>query len=109
MLCTPGEVNAAVAKYFPKEAAAAQMAAGVGSGTAPASVVTPANKEPAKEAADGDAQPAADKATMKKRTQMGAGLGFMWGFISLVLVGNLASARTLKSWHLDLAASSCMA
>jgi Type II secretion system (T2SS), protein E, N-terminal domain len=100
VLCTPGEVNAALAKYFPKEAAVAQMAAGVGSGTAPASVAKPAPKEKAP-AEEGDAPEQADKATMRKRMQMGAGLGFMWGFISLVLVGNIASARTLKGWHLD--------
>ncbi len=102
IICTPSEVNAAVQKYYPKEAVAAQMAAGVASGTAPASVATPAKKEKAaKEKSDDDAEaaPLADKATMKKRMQMGAGLGFMWGFIGLVLFGNLAP-RMAKSYGL---------
>ena len=103
VLCTPAEVNAAVAKYYPKEALAAQMAAGVASGTAPASVVTPANKA-AKAANDENEEqaPTADKETMKKRRQMGAGLGFMWGFIGLMLCRYvLLSTSRVKSWGLS--------
>jgi hypothetical protein len=98
ILCTPGEVNAAVMKYYPKEAASAQMAAGVASGTAPASVVTASNPAPAPAA---ETRPIVDKATLLKRQQIGAGLGFMWTFIGLELFGNLlASPNTLKAWGL---------
>jgi len=101
IICTPSEVNAAVQKYYPKEAVAAQMAAGVASGTAPASVATPAKADKAAKSSDDavGAVPQADKATMAKRMQMGAGLGFMWGFIGLVLLGNLAP-RMAKSYGL---------
>jgi hypothetical protein len=87
ILCTPSDINAAVTKYYPKEAAAAQMAAGVATGTAPASVATSTNKAPAQEADD---RPKVDKETLTKRQRIGAGLGFMWTFIGLVLLGNLA-------------------
>ncbi len=100
IICTPAEVHAAVAKYYSKETAAAQMAAGVATGTAPASVATPDSKaKAAKAAEDSDAAPVADKATMKKRQQMGAGFGFMWAFIGLMLAGNLAP-RLAKNWGL---------
>ena len=102
VLCTPGEVNAAVAKYYPKEAAAAQMAAGVATGVAPSSVASPGNakkEKKAKEEDDADERPTVDKATLKKRQQIGAGFGFMWAFMGLVLFGNLAP-RMARSWGL---------
>jgi hypothetical protein len=91
ILCTPADVNAAVGKYYPKEVAAAQMAAGVATGTALADVAAPAATSKTKSAEDAeDAAPTVDKATLQKRQQMGAGLGLMWGLIGMVLFGNLA-------------------
>lgn len=100
ILCTPADVNAAVGKYYPKEVAAAQMAAGVATGTALADVATPGQAK-AEKTADDDATaaPTADKATIKKRQQIGAGLGMMWGLIGMVLFGNLAP-RMAKNWGL---------
>ena len=99
VLCTPSEINAAVSKYYPKEAAAAQMAAGVATGTAPASVATKANQAPVQE--EGDERPKVDKATLQKRKQMGAGFGFMWTFIPIILFLTLNLApRFIKSYHL---------
>ena len=63
-------------------------------------MATPGDKDKAEQAADaGEAAPTADKATMKKRQQMGAGLGLMWGLIGTVLLGNLAP-RLMKNWGL---------
>ncbi len=96
ILCTPAEVNAALAKYYPKEAAAAEMAAGKHAApAAPAAAKKPADGE------EEDEHPVADKATMLRRQQIGAGLGFMWTFIGMVVFGNMASLRTLKSLHID--------
>jgi hypothetical protein len=99
ILCTPADVNAAVGKYYPKEAAAAQMAAGVATGTALADVAAPGQAKAEKAADDTDAAPTADKATIKKRQQIGAGLGMMWGVISMVLL-NTTAPRLMKNWGL---------
>ncbi len=99
ILCTPADVNAAVGKYYPKEMAAAQMAAGVATGTALADVAAPAGTPKAAASGDAEAAPTIDKATLKKRQQMGAGLGLMWGLIGMVLFGNLAP-RMAKNWGL---------
>ncbi|HEY4312591.1 MAG TPA: hypothetical protein VGN12_24290 [Pirellulales bacterium] len=101
IICTPAEVHAAVAKYYPKEAAAAQMHAGVATGASLASVETPATKATkatnAAAADNGEAAPTADKATMKKRRQIGAGFGFMWAFMGLVMFGTFFP-RIAKNW-----------
>src|SRR5262249_43095381 len=93
---------AAVSQHYPKEAAAAQMAAGVATGTAPATVATPTKAAPASKEDAAEAAPTVDKATLKKRQQMGAGLGFMWGFIGLMLARYvILSPRTVKAWGLS--------
>ncbi|HEY2839130.1 MAG TPA: hypothetical protein VGJ26_08280 [Pirellulales bacterium] len=77
VLCTPADVNAAVAQYYPKEAAAAQMAAGGGAGPKMTATATKATKkkktktakEEEEEEEEVEAEPL-DPAERKKRQQL---------------------------------------
>ena len=102
ILCTPADVNAAVGRYYPKEARGRADGRGRRHGHgARADVATPVAKDKAEQAADAsEAAPTADKATMKKRQQMGAGLGLMWGLDRHRAVGQSGARAVVKNWGL---------
>ncbi len=94
VLCTPAGINEAVAKYYPKEAAAAQMAAGAGAGSMqPASVATPAAGQAPAEAAPQVSS--AERKAEQRKFMMLAGFGtFPICMILLMLFGKYLGIRS---------------
>lgn len=104
VLCTPADVNQVIAKHFPKEAAAAQMAAG------------PAKRATAAPKADEKAAPAAapsgaapsqtyeEKQAAKKQQRMALIVAFNLGFVASMIAASLMG-YTLKSYLMPVAAS----
>jgi hypothetical protein len=73
VICTPADVNAAVAQYYPKEMAAAQMAAGGGAGPKMSAKVAKKKAAADSEEEEVEAEPM-DPAERKKRQQLFAAL-----------------------------------
>ncbi len=104
VLCTPADVNQAIARHFPKEAAAAQMAAG------------PAKRAAARPKADEKAAPAAaapsalpsqtyeEKQLGKKQQRMALLVAFNFGFVASMIVAAVMG-YTVKSYLMPVAVS----
>ncbi|MBI2823900.1 MAG: general secretion pathway protein GspE [Planctomycetia bacterium] len=94
VLCTPSDINAAMAKYYPREVAAAQMAAGTASPAA-----APAAGNANQPAAAAPPLSAEERAEQKKRQQFIAIVAGNFAFIGTVLFGFLAP-KMAKSFGL---------
>jgi hypothetical protein len=106
VLCTPAGINDAVAKYFPKEAAAAQMAAGGGAGAMqPAKVATPAAGQAPAEAVP-QVSSAERKAEQRKFMMLA---GFSTFPICMVLLMLFGRSLGIKSAFMPYVISACVA
>ncbi|MEX0711059.1 MAG: hypothetical protein WD278_01840, partial [Pirellulales bacterium] len=94
VLCTPGSIHEAINQYFPREAAAAQLAAGPAK---PATAAKPAEKTAAPAAPAAAIDPNQRAANQKRRVTL-AILGFNFSVIAFVAAAFLTGAAAGLGW-----------
>jgi hypothetical protein len=91
VLCTPAGINDAIAKFFPKEAAAAELAAG-GARPAGAAAAAKAATSRAEKADDDDEKPAKPARSSAEAKKQGALIAIMAGNFTFVACAILTNA-----------------
>ena len=107
VLCTPSGINEAITKYYSREQAAAELAAGpskIDSKSAKAEAKPDAKAGAAEKPARGAGVDPALRAEWKKKQQMGALIGLCWGVIGTMIIAS-AMGYTLNHVWLSLMAA----